>query len=70
MLRKNNASLCASITIHIVLVCGILRHILFCTRTLNELHDLQVIKQRIESLIDREFLQRDADSQNAYKYLA
>jgi hypothetical protein len=31
---------------------------------------LQVIKRRIEALIDREYLERDADNQNTYKYMA
>lgn len=30
----------------------------------------KVIKQRIENLIEREFLERDAENQNLYKYLA
>jgi cullin 1 len=30
----------------------------------------KVIKQRIENLIEREFLERDQDNQNIYKYLA
>jgi len=30
----------------------------------------KVIKQRIENLIEREFLERDAENQNIYKYLA
>jgi hypothetical protein len=30
----------------------------------------QVIKRRIEALIDREYLERDAENPNVYKYLA
>ena len=32
--------------------------------------DPKVIKRRIEALIDREYLERDAENQNTYKYLA
>lgn len=32
--------------------------------------DARVIKKRIEALIDREYLERDPDSPNVYKYLA
>jgi hypothetical protein len=31
---------------------------------------LQVIKRRIEALIDREYLERDADNGSNYRYLA
>ena len=30
----------------------------------------QVIKQRIEQLIDREYLERDPEDRSAYRYLA
>jgi cullin 1 len=30
----------------------------------------KVIKRRIEALIDRDYLERDADNSNVYKYLA
>ena len=32
--------------------------------------DMKVIKKRIEDLISREFLERDKDAPNTYKYLA
>ena len=32
--------------------------------------NLKVIKRRIEALIDREYLERDPDKPNAYRYLA
>ena len=32
--------------------------------------DPKLVKRRIESLIDREFLERDPDQTNVYKYLA
>ncbi len=32
--------------------------------------DPKSVKKRIESLIDREYLERDADNANTYKYLA
>jgi cullin 1 len=32
--------------------------------------DPKVIKKRIESLIDREYLERDPDNPNTYRYLA
>ncbi len=31
---------------------------------------LQVIKRRIEALIEREYLERDEERPNSYKYLA
>lgn len=31
---------------------------------------LQVIKRRIEALIEREYLERDPEQPNAYRYLA
>jgi hypothetical protein len=31
---------------------------------------LQVIKKRIEALIDREYLERDTENSNTYRYLA
>jgi cullin 1 len=30
----------------------------------------KLIKRRIEALIDREYLERDADTPNTYRYLA
>lgn len=30
----------------------------------------QVIKRRIETLIEREYLERDPDNHNVYRYLA
>ncbi|KAE9208405.1 hypothetical protein PF004_g16772, partial [Phytophthora fragariae] len=32
--------------------------------------NLKVIKRRIEALIDREYLERDPDQANTYRYLA
>ena len=32
--------------------------------------DFKVIKKRIEDLIDREYLERDRDNANLYRYLA
>lgn len=32
--------------------------------------DFRLIKKRIEDLISREYLERDAENQNSYKYLA
>ena len=32
--------------------------------------DFRLIKKRIEDLISREYLERDAENQNTYKYLA
>ena len=32
--------------------------------------DFKVIKKRIEDLIDREYLERDKDNSNLYRYLA
>lgn len=32
--------------------------------------DPKVIKRRIEALIDREYLERDTDNPNTYKYMA
>lgn len=32
--------------------------------------DVKVIKKRIESLIDRDYLERDPDNPNTYRYLA
>jgi cullin 1 len=32
--------------------------------------DPKIIKRRIEALIDRDYLERDADNSNTYKYLA
>ena len=32
--------------------------------------DPKIIKRRIEALIDREYLERDADNQSTYRYLA
>jgi cullin 1 len=32
--------------------------------------DPKIIKRRIEALIDRDYLERDTDNSNTYKYLA
>ena len=32
--------------------------------------DLRVVKQRIENLIERDFIERDAHDSNCYKYIA
>jgi cullin 1 len=32
--------------------------------------DPKIIKRRIEALIDREYLERDQDNSNTYKYMA
>ena len=32
--------------------------------------DFRLIKKRIEDLIGREYMERDADNQNVYKYVA
>lgn len=42
----------------------------FTDDILFHVHIMQVIKRRIEALIDREYLERDADNQNTYKYMA
>ena len=39
-------------------------------QTAAHLVAVQVIKKRIESLIDREFLERDATDRSVYRYLA
>jgi cullin 3 len=43
-----------------------------CTKILSAKFnpDLTMIKKRIESLIDREYLERDPDDRRFYKYIA
>jgi hypothetical protein len=57
----------SSITRDIIMIV-IPFHFLTCLSSPDPV--LQLIKRRIESLIDREYLQRDADNQNTYKYMA
>ena len=40
------------------------------TTTNNNNDDQQVVKGRIGALIDREYLERDPDNTNQYRYLA
>jgi cullin 1 len=51
-----------------------LAHHLLVTEVLQQLHffkpNPKVVKKRIEHLIDREYLERDEDSPNIYRYLA
>ncbi|KAL5701175.1 hypothetical protein ACHQM5_026540 [Ranunculus cassubicifolius] len=53
-------------------VLGHQQLVLECVQILSSMFkpDIKVIKRRIEDLIHREYLERDADNSNTYKYLA